>query len=195
MKRHIATTSVFVLAAGLLAASPASATVNLLVNGSFETGDLSGWTLTGNSGPEFVTNSFYSYNAESGQDFLVFGQIGSNGVLSQTFSDIPGGTLTVTGFLAGDGSSPSDFSASINGHAGFTVSPVPNRGWTEFSFTTTATGLDTLSLAYRNDPWYDTLDNLSVTETVRMPVAEPGGWAILGTGLLAIGLFRRRRAG
>nr|WP_294508125.1 PEP-CTERM sorting domain-containing protein [uncultured Rhodopila sp.] len=189
------TTTVFALAAGILAASPASAAVNLLVNGGFETGDLSGWTLTGNTGPETVTTEFSRYQPENGHDFLVFGQVGSDGVLSQSFADVAGGTLTVTGYLAGDGSSPSDFTASIDGHIGFAVNPVPDQGYTEFTFTARATGFDTLSFAYRNDPWFDALDNISVSETVPMPVPEPGTCAILGAGLLGLGLFRRRRAG
>jgi hypothetical protein len=170
---------------------------NLLTNGSFETGDLTGWTETGNLGPQSVTTG--GYGAQDGSYGFYFGQVGSDGILSQTFSDTAGDTLQVTGWLAGNGSGYSIFNAGIDGTTGFSVSPVPNQNYTEFSFTVTATGSDTFSISFRNDPSYDEVDNLSVTDIGigtpggGAPVPEPGILALLGMGLAGLGITRRRK--
>ncbi len=192
MNTVLKTASALLLAVGLFASGAASATPNLLINGSFETGDLTGWSLTGNTAFTSVVRNYPGYRAEDGNYALVFGPTGSNGVLSQTFTDVAGGLLTVTGYLAGNGTSPSNFSASIDGHVGFAVNPVPAEGYTLFSFTFLATGLDTLSLNFRNDPDWDAVDNLVVTEA--LPIPEPAGLTVLGAGLFGLGLIKRRWA-
>lgn len=58
-------------------ASSASATVNLLVNGSFETGNFSGWTLTNSessSGPGSALPVVIAYNQASGYPTGAFGE-------------------------------------------------------------------------------------------------------------------------
>nr|WP_294550760.1 PEP-CTERM sorting domain-containing protein [uncultured Rhodopila sp.] len=181
------------MAAGAFAASPASAGPNLLVNGGFETGDLTGWTVSGNPTVPKVVSSFAGYVPLDGTYFLAFGDVGSDGVLTQSFTDVAHGILTVTGYLASSGAEPSDFSASIIGGAGYSVVSIPQQGYQEFSFTTVATGSDTLRLAYRNDPGWSAIDDLSVTEV--LPVPEPASGAIIGAGLICLGVLRARRAG
>jgi hypothetical protein len=74
------------------------AKANLLVNGSFETGDFTGWTEDGNFSFTSVTSGLYdtssvgSFPAEQCTYYVFEGPIGSNGTLSQTFADIPGAT-------------------------------------------------------------------------------------------------------
>src|SRR5271165_7590314 len=101
LKKTLLASAGLVLGIGLLVSAPASA--NLLTNGSFETGDLTGWTWTGNENDMYVSNAAFGYSPEDGNYFLAFGEVGSDGVLSQTFTDVAGGTLTVTGYLAGNG--------------------------------------------------------------------------------------------
>ena len=173
---------------------PTSARANLLVNGSFEMGDLTGFTQSGNTDNQTVSAGFYG--PEDGTYGFVFGPSGSDGVLSQTFADTPGGTLTATGYLTGNGSGISNLGSSIDGVLGFTVSPVPDQPYTLFTFTAPATGSDTFSINYRNDPFFDEVDNLSVVETGPGPVlvSEPKSALILGAALLGlVATVRRKR--
>jgi hypothetical protein len=179
-----------VLTTGAVAASPASAGPDLLVNGGFETGNLAGWSMTGNLSPQQVSTGFDGFAPLDGNYFLWVGQNGSDGVLSQTFADVADGTLTVTGYLASNGVGASDFSVSIDGIAGYSVTPIPVQGYQEFSFSVTATGSDTISLTYRNDPGYSAIDDLSVTEV--MPVPEPATAAIVCAALIGLGIVRAR---
>jgi len=170
----------------------AYASPNLLVNGSFETGDLTGWTQSGNTSYIFVAKEGASwYGANRGLYYVMEGPIGSDGFLSQTFADTPGATLHVSGWLAGNGTSPSDFEMGMDGITYIDVNPVPNQPYTQYSFTATATGSDTVMVGFRNDPSWDAIDNFVVTDGVSVP--EPASLFLLGSGLLVSALARRRR--
>src|SRR5580704_8020221 len=89
----------------LLLVAPTSFAANLLTNGSFETGDFTGWTEGGNfEDTEVVTGAFGSYSgAEDGLFYAVLGPVGSDGTLSQTFSDTVGGHYTFSFWFASVG--------------------------------------------------------------------------------------------
>jgi len=181
MKKVLAATSALALAAGLLA-SPASA--NLLTNGDFATGSLAPWTETNSCCYYVGIPGDTSYG--EGQGFHE-GAISQNGMLSQTFSDTPGGTLTVSyDYAANDGSSYQYVSFDGATVAGTLVSGPSS--YTAYSFTLgTATGSDTITFNGQNNPSYNWLANVVVTET-----PEPASMALLGVGLAGIGLIRRR---
>ncbi len=70
--------AVLVVGAPMVFASP-----NLVTNGSFETGDFSGWNQSGLE--EVVTGPFYVYSgAQDGSWYTVWGNVGSDGSISQT---------------------------------------------------------------------------------------------------------------
>jgi hypothetical protein len=180
-----------VAAASFGITAPASAIpINLLTNGSFETGDFTGWTQSGNLGFTSVTTG--GFGAEAGIYSVYFGPVGSDGILSQTFSDTPGSLLKISGWLAGDGTGFSEFRMLLDGVSGAYVSPVPSQGYTQYTFTALATGLDTFSVQFRNDPSFDGFDNFVITQSASA-VPEPSTLALVGAGLAVIGAMRRRR--
>ncbi|MFZ0914353.1 MAG: PEP-CTERM sorting domain-containing protein [Candidatus Korobacteraceae bacterium] len=183
------------LVAVLLVGAPTAFATNLLTNGSFETGDFTGWTEGGNfQFTQVVSGSFYAYSgAEDGQFYATLGPVGSDGTLSQSFSDTAGTHYTFSFWFASVGDNPSDFSASWDGTTVLSLTN-PNTGaaWSQFSFTETGTGSDTIQFAFRDDAEYLALDNVSVSPVV--PSApEPSSLLLLGSGLLTVGGVIRRK--
>ena len=181
------------LLAGLLVGAPTAFATNLLTNGSFETGDLSGWTSGGSGGPSVLSGSFYAYaGAEDGDFYSVWGQVGSDGTLSQSFSDIAGQHYTFSFWFAAVGDNPSDFSASWDGTQVFSeINPNTGGAWTLFSFDEVGTGTDTITFSGRDDPAWMALDNISVSPGSAIP--EPSSLLLLGSGLLTVGGVIRRK--
>jgi len=178
--------------AGLFLAAAAANATPILVNGSFETGDFTGWTDTGNTTFDGVASGGFTYGPVDGTYFANFGAVGSDSTLSQTFSDTSGQSYNLSFWFASDGGSPADFSASIDSTTLLSIGPVvPGSGFTNYSFNFTGTGSDTLSFTNRNDPAYNYLDNISVTQAIAVP--EPGTLPLFATGLLAFFLLRRRK--
>ncbi len=169
---------------------------NILTNGGFETGDFTGWTHGGNTGATGVTTgAFYAYSgAEEGAWYAVLGPVGSDGTLSQTFSDIAGDPYTFSFWLNAVGDGSSDFSAYWDGTP-VDLSPLsptdPTTGdvWTEFTYAQTGTGSDTIQLNFRDDPAYIALDNVSVSSAI----PEPASLSLLAGGLIALAFRRCRR--
>ena len=184
-----------VLAAGValsaFAASSAGA-ANLLVNGSFETGDFTGWTETGNLGFTSVTPSGTGgYAAEDGNYFVFAGAVGSNNLLSQTFVDTPGALYIAAGYMASNGTIPSEFNIEINGDSNIVVDDSAPQPYTKYAFYFTGTGLDTFAVSSRDDPSYIALDNFSVTAATAVP--EPMSWALMLIGFGGLGAVARVR--
>lgn len=175
-----------------LGASAAFAGTNLVNNGSFETGDFTGWNQSGLE--EVVSGAFSAYSgAQDGTFYSVWGNIGSDGTISQTISDTAGQHYNFSFWFASVGDNPSDFSASWNGNTLFSCTDC-NTGvnWTQFSFDVVGTGSDTITFAGRDDPAWMALDNISVTpQTGTTP--EPSSFLLLGSGVLAIGGAIRRK--
>lgn len=177
-----------------LGATAAFAT-NLVNNGSFETGDFTGWNATDGSLELVVSGPFSAYNAaQDGQWYSVWGNIGADGVISQTIADTPGQHYTFSFWFASVGDDPSDFSASWNSSVLFSQTD-PNTGvnWTQFSFDVVGTGSDTISFAGRDDPAWMALDNVSVSPTGGGTTPEPSSLLLLGSGALALGGVIRRK--
>jgi hypothetical protein len=182
-------------------AGPASAAGELVVNGGFETGDFTGWTMGGNFEFTGVSGNFDGFLPHSGNFFAFLGPVGADGTLSQDLVTTPGQTYTFSFAVGSDGATPNDFNASWNGSTILSLTDIPQTpgypgaAYTVYSFTEVATGaLTNITLGFRNDPSFLALDDVSVVAGV---VPEPSSIVLSGIGVLTFAGYtirRRRRA-
>lgn len=183
MRMIVKLITVIGLAAGVAGGAQA---LNIVNNGSFETGDFSGWTQMGNTGFNGVS---CPGGAPQGSCYGFFGPVGSDGGISQSLSTVAGNKYVITFSLSTDGGTPSDFSATFGGT---TLTSLINPAASAFhtlTFVVNATGANTLlSFNFRNDPGFTNLDAVSVS------VPEPASLALLGIALGGLAFSRRRKS-
>ncbi len=195
------------VAMGLLAASPVAA-VNLISNGSFETGpvpgsfqtygtgstQISGWTVTAGSIDYIGTY----WNAADGIRSLDLSG-NSAGTIAQSFATVAGQSYTVSFAMSGnpDRAGNKSVRVSVAGVSNdFThVGVARPLVWTSQSFGFTAvSSLSTLSFASLTaGSWGVALDDVQVTQIVPLAVPEPQSWLMLLAGFGATGMLLRRR--
>jgi Carbohydrate binding domain/PEP-CTERM motif len=181
----------------LVLTAPASAGGNLVVNGDFETGDFTGWTLTGNLGDLYVGNS---PNApHSGSFAAELGEVGSPGFMAQDLATTPGGTYTLSFWLIGTASAgpPNLFSASFGGT---TLLDLVNyqspTTYTEFVYSglVASSSSTTLQFGFQQNPSYAALDDVSVVQTGTTAIPEPSSLGLAAIAVVSgIGYWGRRR--
>ncbi len=176
-------------AAALLTFSThAAAATELVTNGGFETGDFTGWTLTGNTSfTDVVDSSVSIWPVVSGVYTARLGPPFSPGTLSQNLATSSGVAYVISFDLANGSGIPTSFSADFGGDNLLSLSNPPSFDFTHYSFVETASGPTTLSFTYQQDSTYLFLDDVSVSAVV----PEPTAWALLITGFLGVGLALR----
>ena len=187
----------------------------LAINGGFETGDLTGWTQSGNmtignngwggtgldATPGFSSEGAYFFWAANSPDM---------GYLSQTIATTPGLNYTISFQLANDnnGGDPlGEFTASFGGIMLLDLTNQPYSSWvndqvvyTNYSYTLFGYTGDSaeLKFGFYNSPGYWSLDAVSVKDpgpdcVDNCPaVPEPSTWLLFGSGLAGLAAWRYR---
>lgn len=160
---------------------------NLVQNGDFETGDFTGFSVSG-------SNTRVDSGAGIGGSYAAsFGDINPNiGILSQDLLTTVGQQYFLTFFAQtpefgitspGDTGQPNVLLVTFGGRPVSAFSVPDADGFTQYSYTVTATSsISTLAFYLSNNPDYTQLDNISVT-----PVPEASTTVSFGL-LLALGL-------
>ena len=152
------------LALPLLLVAVEARAQNLVANGGFETGNYTDWTVAlAQSGS--VLQVFPQAFAHSGNDAAAFGATGAyQDMISQNLSTIPGGKYLVSFYLNVDGT-PNTFTAKFNNMTLLNQNNASTaNGYVHYSFLQTAASSSSLlSFGASNAPYYDFLDDVSVT--------------------------------
>jgi len=175
------------------AAAVSASAAELVTNGGFETGDLSGWSLTGNTGFSGVVSS-----PHSGAFAFSDGAVNSPGLLSQTVATIAGQSYDFSFWLRNGSGTPNAFSASLGGALLTTLSNAAAFDYTHFFGTVVATSNNaSLTFSFQQNPSFWQFDDVSLVGSSGA-IPEPASWALMLTGFLGAGAAiranRRRQA-
>jgi len=181
--------SVASLVALLVGASAPAHAGNIVVNGDFEAGDFSGWTVNDPSLGTFVSSAFGGYVPNTGQYFAALGASGLLGTVSQDLNTTAGTTYTLDYYLASDGFTPNEFAVAWGGTTLLDQVNIPAQGYVEYTFQVTATGASTnLTFFERDDSGFLSLDDVSANAIPVNAIPEPCSLALFVLGMAGIGM-------
>ena len=182
-----------------------------IVNGGFEDGNFTSWTVV--SGNPACTTCLAVYSLSTGAGYgpnsgTYYAFLGTNpaSTISQSFTDTLGQTLVVSFYYASNGdlnSTPpnsNQLEALFNGTAEFNQANIASTGtvngttipkYVEVTFDVIATGSDTLTFSSFDIPSALALDDVTVTAVSATPL--PAALPLFASGLGALGLFGWRR--
>jgi len=195
-----------VLSAGCFAAAPAAAQAQHVVNGGFETGTTDSWTQLSN-GVDVVDTSFFA--SHSGTYSLDLNSFAPGGV-SQTLATVAGQRYTLSFWMAGNPDPNHNFCSTdgltykakyqlqVSWNGAVLASPVfdnssgvytaTHMGWTQHSYTVTASGpttplgFDSVAPTGACGPTIDDVSVLDNTVSAISPVSGITGSQVTITG-------------
>ena len=196
-------------------AVPLTPITNIVTNGGFETGDFTGWTLSGNTGGAGLTGGSGNIgvdtdSAHSGTYGAFFGPVGSLAYLSQSLSTVAGTTYDLSFFLLSEGGGGESivgggfgkvdqiFQVFWNGSLIFSIPPGSSPSvYSQFNFTgLLATGTSTeLKFGFQNDPSFWNIDDIVAGTPNGVPEGLSTSWLALPVvGMFAFLQLRRKTA-
>lgn len=171
---------------------------NLVTNGGFETGDFTGWTLSGNMANPGTDWGVDNTDPHSGTYEAFFGAVGSPIFLKQTLATTVGQTYTINFWLdqTVDPNGPyhNYFTASFEGTTIDALSNIVAQPYTEYTFTEKATSASSvLQFSFQNGAGFFDIDDISVSPK-SSTIPEPSSLILIAPGLAALYFLRKRRS-
>ena len=174
---------------------------NIVTNPGFETGDFSGWTLSGTDSSPSDNGIFYgvdSLDAHSGSFGAYFGPVGGVLNLTQALTTDPGTTYTVMFWLAESPDTPApyvnSFTASLGGTTLVNMSNTNGGNYTQYTATATVTSAASiLAFAFRDDTGFFSLDDISVSPGTTVVTPEPTTSMLMISALAVLITGRRKK--
>lgn len=179
----------------------APAHANLILNGSFETGNFADWAKSGANLVYVVsatgTTGGVPYGPENGTYYAQFdAYVGSPATISQSIATTIGTSYDFSFWVSSVGGTPNSLAANFGSVNVLTITNEPNTAYVEYNYAVTATSnLTTISFSGSDNPLWMMVDNISVVAAAPVSAPEPAGMAIFGACLLSmVAIYRRRHA-
>ncbi len=178
---------------GWIAAAPDIQAANLVSNPGFETGDFTGWSLSGTDSAPDDNGIYYGVDivdAHSGTYGAFFGPVGGVLNLSQTLSTVSGTPYTISFWLQETPGTISPYTNSFTASFGtstlLSLSDTSNFSYTFYSFNAVSgAGLTPLVFGFRDDVGFFSFDDVSVTGATSV-APEPSSFGLMLAALLLL---------